>query len=120
MMKLAIQVEGHPDHSLAAMTAYQFIRAALLKKHHVLLVFFYYDGVGLGCQVDPKGLNDRPSGANWRELANDGGCPLVVCSAALERRGLSGADLAEGFIIGGLGSWVDACLRCDRHVTFAA
>lgn len=119
-MKLAIQVEGHPARSLAAMTAYQFIRAALLKKHHVLLVFFYYDGVYLGHRAETREPNDGPSGANWRDLARDGGFPLLVCSAALERRGLSGSELAEGFTIGGLGSWVDGCLRCDRHVTFAA
>lgn len=119
-MKLAIQVEGHPAHSSAATTAYQFIRAALLKKHHVLLVFFYYDGVYLRARTDTNEPTDRPTGARWRDLANEGGFPLVVCSAALERRGLSEADLPEGFIIGGLGSWVDGCLRCDRHITFAA
>lgn len=119
-MKFAIQVEGHPASSSAAKTAYQFIRAALLKKHQVSLVFFYYDGVYLCRRAETREPTDGPSGANWHDLAREGGFLLVVCSAALERRGISGSALPEGFTIGGLGSWVDGCLRCDRHVTFAA
>ena len=119
-MKFAIQVEGHPAGSSAAKTSYQFIRAALLKNHHVVLVFFYHDGVYVSDRNVMHGQKDGPSGTNWRDLAEQGGFPLVVCSAALARRGLSGSELAEGFTIGGLGAWVDGCLRCDRHITFAA
>lgn len=125
-MKLAIQIDGHPASSGAAGSAYQFIKAALANGHRILIVFFYYDGVFAGL----------PAGSafgipiDWSRLVREYGLDLVVCSAAAERRGLLGSAedsgnpratrLAEGFRAGGLSQWVDACIRCDRCVRFAA
>lgn len=133
VMNLAIQINGHPASSAAAHTAYQFIKAALRKNHQVILVFFYYDGVfgGLrpvGGEDERHEWNDPPE---WSELVGEYGLDLMLCAAAADRRGLTGRspkDAAEPplgsglpaiFRVGGLGQWVDACLRCDRFVVFA-
>lgn len=127
-MKLAIQINGHPGRSDAAATGYQFIKAALAKNHDVILVFFYYDGVF--CGMAPPALRGEPGtpAPQWAELADTHAIDLVLCVSAAERRGLgaSAADSADrpalmpGFRLGGLGEWVDACLRCDRFLTFSA
>lgn len=130
-MKLAIQIDGHPAGSRAADTAYQFIKAALAKNHRIILVFFYYDGVFGGLSMPGDASEDIAAPPQWSELVKDYGIELVLCSAAAERRGLLGqlqharegrtaAMLSTGFRIGGLGQWVDACLRCDRMVRFCA
>lgn len=130
-MKIAIQVEGHPASSLAANSAYQFIKAALISDHEVIMVFFYYDGVYAALSHGSGAGLDIPSAADWEALAREHPLDLVLCSAALDRRGLlsaaskldppgAGSTLSHGFRIGGLGQWVEACLRCDRHITFPA
>jgi len=125
-MKLAIQIDGHPAGSGAANSGYQFIKAALARNHRIVIVFFYYDGVFAGLPA-PAADGEPGSPPQWGPLARDHDLDLVVCSAAVERRGMLGdadspqaALLAEGFRIGGLAQWVDACIRCDRLVRFAA
>ncbi len=133
-MKLAIQINGHPASSMSANTAYQFIKAALRKNHQVIQVFFYYDGVFGGLfpprsRSEPHELLDAP---DWAELVSEYGLDLVICSAAADRRGLTARALEASverrltterfgaFRLGGLGQWVDACLRCERFVTFTS
>jgi tRNA 2-thiouridine synthesizing protein D len=122
-MRYAIQVNDAPGTSPAAEHALQFIRAAQAKGHEILLVFFYYDGVCNGL-VRADSSDVGPAGA-WAELAVRHGLSLVLCISAAERRGLdtsSSGDvaLAPGFVTGGLGQWVDACVRADRCVVFGA
>lgn len=133
-MKLAIQINGHPASSMAATTAYQFIKAALRKDHQVILVFFYYDGVF--SRLVPAHTEAETAAAvappDWAALVSEYGLDLVICSAAAERRGLAALSPAAAsdlmrtaapvgaFRAGGLGQWVDACLRCDRFIVFAS
>ncbi|MDF9391694.1 MULTISPECIES: sulfurtransferase complex subunit TusD [Methylococcus] len=122
-MKFVIQINASPREAQAANSAYQFIKAALANGHHILLVFFYYDGV-YNAQVSSFAGEDDLS-ARWSTLAHEHGLDLVLCVSAAQRRGLvstEGRDegsLAPGFRIGGLGQWVDACLKADRLLTFA-
>ncbi|WP_454146339.1 sulfurtransferase complex subunit TusD [Methylocaldum sp. MU1018] len=115
-MKYAIQINAGPFGSQAAHTAYQFIKAALDKGYEIVSVFFYHDGVYNGLQ---SGLSaeDRRSVPPWSELAGRHGIELVLCVSAAQRRGMptSGTD---GFRIGGLGQWMDACLKADRVLVF--
>lgn len=111
-MKFAIQIHAAPNASSAGCTALRFARAALASGHEVLRVFFYQDGVygALG-----------ESAAEWAALAREQPLDLVVCVAALERRGLQATVTAsQGFRIGGLGLWMEAVLQADRVVVFGA
>ncbi|QJD30087.1 sulfurtransferase complex subunit TusD [Methylococcus geothermalis] len=123
-MKFVIQINASPREAQAANTAYQFIKAALANGHAILLVFFYYDGV-CNAQVSSFAGEDDPA-ARWSSLAREHGLDLVLCVSAAQRRGLvstEGRDegyLAPGFRVGGLGQWVDACLKAERALTFAA
>ncbi len=124
IMKFVIQIDASPHEAQAANTAYQFIKAALANGHHILLVFFYYDGV-CNAQVSSFAGKDDLSG-RWSALAREYGLDLVLCVSAAQRRGLVSAEgkdqglLAPGFRIGGLGQWVDACLKADRILTFTS
>jgi len=115
-MKYAIQVNAGPFCSQAAHTAYQFIKAALDKDHEIVRVFFYHDGVYNGLQPDLSS-EDKNSVPPWSDLADRHGIDLVLCVSAAQRRGMptSGAD---GFRGGGLGQWMEACLKADRVLVF--
>jgi tRNA 2-thiouridine synthesizing protein D len=122
-MQYAIQVNGAPGTSIAAAHALQFIRAALAKGHEISLVFFYYDGVCNGlARADSPAVD---LAGDWAELAARRGLKLILCVSAAERRGLDPSRsgdvaLAPGFVTGGLGQWVDVCVRADRCVVFGA
>ncbi|MGZ8216318.1 sulfurtransferase complex subunit TusD [Methylomagnum sp.] len=109
-MRYAIQINTGPGQSQSAHTAYQFIHAALAAGHEVIRVFFYHEGVHHGFG----------EGSDWSGLARQHGVDLVLCVSAAERRGLSptSANPAEGFRVGGLGQWMDACLKADRVMVF--
>jgi tRNA 2-thiouridine synthesizing protein D len=115
-MKYAIQVNAGPCSGQAARTAYQFIKAALDKDHEIVCVFFYHDGVYNALR---SGLSaeDKDSVPPWPDLVDKHGIDMVVCVSAAERRGMR-ATGADGFRIGGLGQWMDACLKADRVLVF--
>lgn len=117
IMRYAIQInDGGPD-SEAVTCGYEFIKAALACGHEVVLVFFYHDGV-MNAFSDP---DTQMKGPHWSALAQRG-VELLVCTAASERRGFAGdaKTFRAGFKPGGLGSWVDACLKADRTLIFGA
>lgn len=115
IMRYAIQINDRGPDSEAVTGGYEFIKAALACGHEVLLVFFYHDGV-MNAFSDPNALMIGP---DWSTLAEKG-IDLLVCTAASERRGPLGDNptLRAGFKSGGLGSWVDACLKADRTLVF--
>ncbi len=129
MLKFAIQINSAPWQGQACETAYQFIRAALNLGHEIVRVFFYCEGAYNGLRWMSPPEDERPSIRRWSELAAEQGIDLVICISAAGRRGLlekteaaragkRDDDLAEGFRIGGLGLWVDACLEADRFLSF--
>jgi tRNA 2-thiouridine synthesizing protein D len=122
-MKFAVQVNAHPDTSRAADHAYQFTKAAIAKRHEVIRVFFYFDGVLTGAMPVTAYPERRFDTAAWSQLARDHQLDLVLCVSAAERRGLGCGEtfreVAPGFRLGGLGQWVDACLCAERVVVFA-
>ena len=131
VVKYAIQINSAPWRSEGCETAYQFIRAALGQGHEIMRVFFYYDGAYNGLRWMSIPACESVVLRYWTELAVDHGVDLVICVAAAQRRGLlekkeavrlgeRDDDLAEGFRIGGLGLWVEACLKSDRFLEFGA
>lgn len=128
-MKFAVQVDGSPFGSEAGDSAYQFIRAAIGRGHQLSCVFFYHDGAHQGAaSMHPPDDETNPA-ARWSSLAQESGVDLVVCVSAARRRGVvafvdetfaedPGDFLAPGFRLGGLGFWVDACMKSDRVLVF--
>ena len=107
-MDYAIKVcQSKREHDLSGMTL-DLIRALYRRDHRVLRVFFYHDAVGLG-------LDERADA--WAGLSREKGFELVLCSQALNER-FPGRPPNEAFIVGGLGLWVDACLKADRTLSF--
>lgn len=115
-MKYAIQVNAGPFSAQAAHTAYQFIKAALGKGHEVVSVFFYHDGV-YNALKSGLSAEDHDSMPPWSDLADQYRIDLVLCVSAAERRGLATFG-TDGFRVGGLGQWIDACLKADRVLVF--
>jgi tRNA 2-thiouridine synthesizing protein D len=123
-MKYAIQINGGPGQSQSARSAYQFIKAALAEGHEIVRVFFYHEGIyhGFG-RAGAEGDSLFP---DWAGLARTHGLDFVLCVSAAERRGRVPSDTkgkqeasaAEGFRIGGLGQWMEACLKADRVMVF--
>jgi tRNA 2-thiouridine synthesizing protein D len=112
-MKYAIQINGGPGPVSPAEIGYQFIRAALAGGHGIVRVFFYHEGVR-------EAFPAVAGGRDWSGLARDHGIDLVLCVAALERRGLGQATPAGGFRSGGLGQWMEACLAADRTLSLGS
>jgi tRNA 2-thiouridine synthesizing protein D len=120
-VKFAIQINSAPWQGANNETAYQFIRAALQGGHEIVRVFFYYDGAYHGLRQMAPPEDEKALLSRWSALATEYGVDLVICIAAAARRGLlenveivREDELAAGFRIGGLGLWVEACLRADR------
>jgi tRNA 2-thiouridine synthesizing protein D len=124
-VKFAIQINSAPWGNEGCDTAYQFIRAALKLGHEIVRVFFYYEGAYNGLRGTASAGDEQPPAQRWSDLAAEQGVDLVICISAAQRRGLAteteaaqGCAVAEGFRIGGLGQWVEACLKADRFLLF--
>jgi tRNA 2-thiouridine synthesizing protein D len=127
-MKYAIQINGAPDASQGSASAYRFIEAALRRGHRIVRVFFYHDGVHNAMRHARPPEGKRSWSNVWSDLAKEHDIDLVLCISALQRRGVAevaderssddGSLMIDGFRVGGLAMWVDACLEADRVVVF--
>jgi len=125
-MRYAIQVQEGPGTSPAAQTAYQFIKAALAEGHEIKRIFFFQDGVYHGFGPASRFSDEFSAVPDWPGLAQRHGIELMLCASGAARRGLLPPDertweqakLAPGFRLGGLGQWIDACLKADRALSF--
>lgn len=122
-MKFAIQVNAAPWSTAAGQSAFRFAKAAIATGHPVQRVFFYQDGVYQmlsATAIDEAAYARVPP---WSELARRHGVDLVLCIAALDRRGLEAGSFttraeAGGFRIAGLGLLMESALEADRLVVF--
>lgn len=117
-MIFGIMVSEGPYTHQATDSAYQFIKAALVKGHKIHRVFFYHDGVNNASSLTDPPQDDRHIVNRWSKLAEDHGVDLVVCVAAAMRRGITETNLAKGFRISGLGQLVESGIQADRLVVF--
>ncbi len=128
-MKFAIQINVSPNDSNSGYAAYQFIKAALKKKHEIFRVFFYQEGIYHAFKYTMPPDDELQLTKKWTALANEQGIDLVVCISAAQRRGLLcddeakrqgklDHDLAEGFRISGLGQLLEAIILADRFIEF--
>lgn len=125
-MRYVLAVKSPIYGQQGAYLAYQFAQALCQKGHEIAQIFFFQEGVSNGnAFINPA--NDEVNLQQlWQQLSTQYHIPLHLCVAASQRRGivdeLTAAhphqqNLAEGFIIAGLGEFMAATLNADRVIT---
>lgn len=130
-MKFSIVVHGGPYSSEASLSALHYAKAVLQSGHEIYRVFFYHDGVYNANALVAAPQDEIDVVQAWSEFATSNQVELIACIASCLRRGIldeteagryekSGANVANGFTISGLGQLIDACLESDKVMTFGA
>ncbi|MEX1670816.1 sulfurtransferase complex subunit TusD [Zhongshania guokunii] len=130
-LSFALLVSGQPCTDQASLSALRFCKAALDSGHSVYRVFFFNDGVHCANRFITPPQDEISVPKQWQALQQEFAIDLVVCVSSALRRGivdakeaeryeLGGHNMADGFTIGGLGQWVDACIQADRVVRFGS
>ncbi len=128
-LSFALLVSGQPCTDQSSLTALRFCQAALDSGHQIYRVFFFNDGVHCANRFTRPPQDEIAVPKQWTNLQKTFDLDLVVCISSALRRGivdakeaaryeLDGHNLADGFSIGGLGQWVDACQNADRVIRF--
>lgn len=113
--------------SQASFLAYQFAEALLQAGHTITQVFFFQAGVSHGNALVYPANDEFNLIKHWQQLAQRHQIPLHLCIAAAQRRGIVNEEtafteqqnnLAENFVLAGLGEFSQAVLTADRLITF--
>ncbi|EJP30525.1 sulfur relay protein TusD/DsrE [Haemophilus sputorum HK 2154] len=115
-----------PINSQAATLAFQMAEALLAKGHQIRQVFFFQEGVSHGNALVSPASDEINLVEHWQNLAKSHRLSLHLCIAAAQRRGVvdektsanKTANLAEGFVLAGLGEFSQAVLTAERLLTF--
>lgn len=111
--------------SQGAFLAYQFAQTLLAQGHRLRQVFFFQAGVDHGNRFVYPANDEFNLIKAWQDLAKQHQFPLHLCIAGAQRRGVvdekSSADLqsnnlAQGFLLAGLGEFSQAVLGADRVI----
>ena len=109
-----------------AYLAYQVAETLLEAKHNIKRIFFFQDGTTNANVLVNPASDEINLLEKWQNLAQLHGLPLLLCISAAQRRGIvdhqtsktQQTNLANGFILAGLGEFSQAVLRADRLLTF--
>lgn len=115
-----------PISSQAAALAFQTAQALLAAGHQIRQVFFFQEGVNHANRLIHPASDEVNLMENWQTLAKSHRLSLHLCIAAAQRRGVvdertaanQESNLAEGFVLAGLGEFSQAVLTADRLLTF--
>lgn len=130
-MKFSLLILSAPYSSQAAHSALQFAEELLKQGHTLYRVFFYHDGVHCGSKLNTPPQDQFDITQRWSELASQHQLDLVLCISSALKRGVIDAkeaeryekhasNIADSFVLSGLGQWVDATIESDRCVSFGA
>ncbi len=127
-MNYTLLITAPPFDSSGAYTAYQFCEAVFTQGHRVTQLFFYGAGVYNANQLISPPADEINLVKAWQGLAKEYSVKLYVCVAAAQQRGILDkqeasqqqlpANLAEPFIMTGLGQLIEAVNAADRFITF--
>ncbi len=129
-MNFSLFITGSPTATRACHSALDFAQAILDSEvHHLKGVFFYEEATHIASQFAMPPRDECNIRDEWAALAQANNISLYVCIAAAIRRGivndaeatrheLPASNLAEGFQLEGLGTWVSLSNECDRVVRF--
>lgn len=114
-MIYSFHINAPPYYAEACLSAFNFAKTALELGHQVYQVFFYGSGVIVGNAATTLPQNETNLTHAWQELACKHQFELLLCSASVQRYGVT---KAEHFQIAGLGQLVHAALQSDRLLQF--
>lgn len=125
-MNYVLAVKSPAFGAQGATTAYQVAEALLSAGHQITQVFFFQDGVNNANALINPASDEINLVALWQKLAKSHRLSLHLCISAAQRRGVVDAttspneqtNLAEGFVLAGLGEFSQAVLKADRLLTF--
>lgn len=112
--------------SQGAFLAYQFACELLKCGHQIRQIFFFQQGVSNGDAFVSPANDEVNLLKKWQALHQTHQIPLHLCIAAAQRRGVVDSttatsaeqqNLAEGFILAGLGEFSQAVFEADRVIT---
>ncbi|SDK37731.1 tRNA 2-thiouridine synthesizing protein D [Ferrimonas sediminum] len=129
MSSFLVVVNGEPYGSQSAWSALKFCESVIAAGHRLEQVFFYQAGVLNASRMLMPASDELNLLGRWQQLHQQHQVPLVSCVSAGLRRGiidteaaedagLDSANLASGFILGGLGELVTTMQAADRTVQF--
>lgn len=126
-MRYVLSVTQPVYGSEASFLAYQFAEELLRAGHSIAQVFFSQAGVSHGNAFVYPANDEFNLIKHWQQLAQQYQFPLYLCIAAAQRRGVVNEEtaaieqqnnLAEKFVLAGLGEFSQAVLTADRVITF--
>ena len=114
-MKFALLITGSPTQSQACQSAVDFCRAALSTGHDIYRIFLLDSAAELAHQhCDNRALQQE-----WQTLQKNHQLDIVACvNSAREFEISEKNNLANGFVISGMGQLIDASANADRLITF--
>lgn len=122
MSSFSLYLTANPHSGQGHLTALKFAHAAIESGHRIVQVFFSGDAVLAGHRHNDPASDEPNPQALWQQLATSQGCELLLCSSACQKRGLSAdgehANVAEKFVVAGLGSLIEIALQTDRLIQF--
>lgn len=125
-MRYVLCIKQPAFGSQGAFLAYQFSQALLAKGHQLQQVFFFQSGVTLGNKLINPASDEFNLQKAWQTLSKQHHIPLHLCITAAQRRGVvdeqsskdtQSSNLAEEFVLAGLGEFSRAVLEADRVIT---
>jgi len=119
MQTLAVMVTTPPYSNLTT-TAIDYIESALQLGIKVVGVFFYQAGVLNANRLVELPNDEFQTLTKWQTLHKEHHLPLHLCYSAAEKHGLSEEmsdnNIAQAFIVSGLGELVELSCKADRVV----
>ena len=126
-MRYVIAVKQPVYGAQGAFLAYQFAQELITQGHEIRQIFFFQDGVSNGNEFVYPANDEFNLIKAWQQFSQQHNVPLHLCVAASQRRGIVDKltalspeqhNLAEGFVIAGLGEFSQAVLKADQLITF--
>ncbi|PIJ51230.1 sulfurtransferase TusD [Erwinia sp. OLTSP20] len=128
-MRFSLMVTGPAYGTQQSISALQFARALCASEHQLVSIFFYREGVYNANRLTAPAADEQHMVQAWQEIHQRYNVALNICVAAGLRRGVvnaaegkeagvEGENLADGFVLSGLGTLAQAALNCDRVVQF--
>lgn len=125
-MRYVLAVKQPVYGAQGAFLAYQLACELLQQNHQISQIFFFQQGVTNGNAFISPANDEVNLLKKWQNLHFQHQIPLHLCIAAAQRRGIVDKstalsteqhNLADGFVLAGLGEFSKAVLEADRVIT---